>query len=774
MPTDLDKIMKQGTVLAKEKNPGLWDKDPNTAPVGVKANPDVPAAPKVWDQYQKVIDANKGWDEVVNYGNSLHMMKAVNGRYDKFLSNKDFDPNAKEVMKTLINSSKGAMDELVKISNGTGNPKLFEKYRDNADAAQLKISTMLGPKTNSNYVYDPDKKYIVDRTTYDINNQSPKKKESWYDKSGSTQANAGGGGVNPLAGFLQMKNYTYNSGQLVKQEVNPLVTTWGKNAYNLFNADDKTAGRYDPDNRKNTLNYTKDALTFISRYGTQSGDKVKDNQNKAQALDYLTQLNNLGKDSDAKIAWDSQMSYVKKITTSGKTNPLTDMIEDMGYYGSKFLYNKHKKVLGKNEKYYEGSDKKQENLDMIDANIQRHEEYIIDSKKDKVTAREQAMLKFTGKADSETMDENRDVGIFEGIAMKLGFTDDPYEAKAKVEAGISTKQLAFEAAIGNDGKIQSYDEFLKNLGPQYAYKQGLTGEYKVQTKADKTDKIFDQNNSFWNAKRGTIFYDKEDFNQTMRPLYNEIVKSYKKEFSLLNDPKKRNKDMGSGNTANSILYHDYVDMSLDKNGKMIKTQDYKGGNVATIFGMMQGQGGSVNDQNITLIDDSDIKSGKFSKASKTMLENQKANNDLVYKRFFKDADLSQMTVEFDRNSSLDYHSTYTFINQKTGKKLSMVAPASFIAKNNETFWKETRMSTPEAIFQKLGKRDLPDVDNMYKDAAIIQKDGMKYATFKYKNSDGVTKTEELPIGDVQIEVAERQFKEYFKRLKEIENTYTNL
>ena len=384
------------------------------------------------------------------------------------------------------------------------------------------------------------------------------------------------------------------------------------------------------------------------------------------------------------------------------------------------------------------------------------------------------MLKFTGKADSETMDENRDVGIFEGIAMKLGFTDDPYEAKAKVEAGISTKQLAFEAAIGNDGKIQSYDEFLKNLGPQYAYKQGLTGEYKVQTKADKTDKIFDQNNSFWNAKRGTIFYDKEDFNQTMRPLYNEIVKSYKKEFSLLNDPKKRNKDMGSGNTANSILYHDYVDMSLDKNGKMIKTQDYKGGNVATIFGMMQGQGGSVNDQNITLIDDSDIKSGKFSKASKTMLENQKANNDLVYKRFFKDADLSQMTVEFDRNSSLDYHSTYTFINQKTGKKLSMVAPASFIAKNNETFWKETRMSTPEAIFQKLGKRDLPDVDNMYKDAAIIQKDGMKYATFKYKNSDGVTKTEELPIGDVQIEVAERQFKEYFKRLKEIENTYTNL
>jgi hypothetical protein len=207
---------------------------------------------------------------------------------------------------------------------------------------------------------------------------------------------------------------------------------------------------------------------------------------------------------------------------------------------------------------------------------------------------------------------------------------------------------------------------------------------------------------------------------------------------------------------------------------MIKTQDYKGSNVAKIFGMMQGQGGSINDTDITLINDTDVKNGRFSKASKSELDAQKDYNRGIYDNFFKNADLSQMTVEFDRNASIDYHSTYTFINQKTGKKLSMVAPANFIAKNKETFYRETYMSTPEAIFQKLGKRDLPDVDNMYKDAAIIQKDGMKYATFKYKNSDGVTKTEELPIGDVQIEVAEKQFKEYFKRLKEIENTYSNL
>jgi hypothetical protein len=745
MPVDLNKVMKQGSQQLAEKKPELFDKDPNTMPAGVKPQPGAPKptapkAPKAWDQYQTVIDAHEGWDDVVNYSNSLHMMKAINGRYDKMLSNKELDPAAKETLKVLINSSKGAMDEMVKISNGLGDPKLFEKYRKNADTAEAKISMMLGAQTKSNYVYDPDKKIIVDRTTFEIDNPVPKAK----DKT-STQANPGGGGVNPFAGFLQMKNYTFNSGEAVKKEVNPLVTTWGKNAFNLFNSDDKLAGRYDADNRKNTLNYTKDALTFISKYGTQSGDTARDKQNKANATKYLNQLNSLGKNEDAKVAWDAQMNYVRKLSTSEKTNQITDMIEDMGYYGSTYMYNRHKKVLGKNEKYYEGSEKSSGNLDMIDANIQRHQEYMTETKKDKVTARKQAMLKYSEADGSE------------------GSGHAAY-----------VKKLAFQAAIGEDGKIQNYHQFIKNLGPQYKIQSGLMGDRKIQTKKDNQDAVYTAFSGFWDPGAGTLFYDDSDFNEVMRKAYNDVVKSYKKEFSDLNDPKKRNKDMGSGNTADRVLYHDYVDMTLDKNGRMIKTQDYKGGNVAKIFGMMQGQGGLVNDTDVILIDNHDIEQGKFSKASKSMLENQKANNDLVYNRFFKDADLSQMTVEFDRNASIDYHSTYTFINQKTGEKLRMIAPASYIGKNKETFWQETRMSTPEAIFQKLGKRDLPDKDNMYKDAAIIQKNGIKYATFKYKDTDGITKQDEIPIGNVQIEVAERQFKEYFQRLQKIENSYSNL
>lgn len=734
MPVDLNKIMQEGRVIAKKTKPELWDNDPKTMPISSK--PTAPKTPKAWDQYQKVIDAHDGWDDVVNYGNSLHIMKAINGRYDKLLSNKEVDPETKEVIKTLINSSKGAMDELVKISNGIGNPKLFDEYRFNADSAELKISKMLGVNTNSNYVYDPDKKIIVDRTTYEINNPSPKSRDRT-----STQANPGGGGVNPYAGFLQMKNYTYNSSVLIKKEINPLVTIWGKNAYNLFNSDDKVAKRYDPDNRKNTFNYTKDALTFISRYGTQSGDKNRDNQNKVNAARYLKKLNNLGSSE----GWDGQLNYLKELSTSEKTNQITDMIEDIGYYGSKYLYNRYKKVLGKNEKYYDGYEKSSVNLDMIDADIERHETYMTETKKDKVTARKQAMLRFSDLDESEGSGKTAYV-----------------------------RQAAFEAAISNDGKIQSYHQFLKNLEPTYKIQPGLMGERKIQTRSDKTDAVYTAFRGTWDPKTGTLFYDDSDYHEVMRKAYNDIVKSYKKEFSLLNDPKKRNKDMGSGNTADRILYHDYVDMSLDKNGRMIKTQDYKGGNVAKIFEMMRGEGGLVNKSDITLIGSKDIENGKFSKANKDLLNFQKRNNEDVYNDFFKGADLSQMTVEFDRNASIDYHSTYTFINQKTGEKLMMVAPASYIAKNKETFWKETRMSTPEAIFQKLGKRDLPDKDGMYRDAAIIQKNGMKYVTFKYTDIDGITVTDEIPIGAVDINTAEKQFKQYFQRLQELRNKNSNL
>jgi hypothetical protein len=737
---------------------------------------------RIWDKkFQPLIDANvgfgtqfnfkvdkttgkkvEGWDDLVNYSNSLPLMKAVNGRYDAYLNKSDLDDKSKETLKILKNSSWAAMNEIDKISKGTGNIDSFLKYQKNALVADNKLIMQMGPKSKSNYVYDPDKKNIVDRVTFEKNNQEIKKT-----KRTSTETNVGEGKVNPYAGYIQTKGYLELSRNSVKDQVRPLVSSWAKNAYNYFNADDKAAQRFDPKNRDNTLNFSIDALKFISEYGTQSGNKDYDNANKEKAKNMVDKYRNLGRNENASAGRDSQIKYIKELTT-GKTNQITTMIDDMGYYGSVFMYKKHKDVIGKNSKYYEGSEKYYGETDKLDEEIQSHEDYVAQEKINKIEAKDEAKQSFE----------------------------------------LSHKDLFFDNIVDNDGNIQSYHQFLKNAGYNARTRTLGRGIPDAKTGIISPPELysaFQDLNNFWSgsSSRGVVtnvrpdqvkyfggqdgrkykeyetLYqtgDLNEFNGIMRKAYNETVKAYKKQFSLLNDPKKREKDMGSGNTADTVLYYDYVDMSLDKNGNLVNTQGEKANNVSKIFGMLQEPDNSVNTSAITLLDNDELKTGTYSKANKSTLDGDylKNKNQVKFDNFFKNNDLSQMYVEFDRNSSVPYRSTYTFVNMKTGKKLAMIAPVDYIKEHKETIHAKTWMTVPEARFQKLGQLALPDVDDVYKNAAIIQKNGMKYATYQIKNADGVYKREEIQIGDTQIEVAKQEFLDYFKRLQVIKNMNSNL
>lgn len=779
MPLSNEDLDKLALAKAKESKPELWDNDPKTKPADLKkpTNPKVstPTKDRVWDKkFQPLIDANvgfgtqftfgidkstgkkiDGWDDLVNYGNSLALMKAVNGRYDSFLKKEDISESSKKRIKDLKNASWAAMNEIEKISKGTGSIEKFLQYQKNAFKADWDLGTLMGPNSKSNYVYDPDKKTIMSKAEFAKKYEGVKQGER-----GSTQTNVGGGGVDPYAGYIQTKGYLELSRNRVKDQVKPLVNAWAKNTYNYLNADDKTAGRIDPNNRDNALELSKDALSFISKYGTQTGNREYDKQNKIKAAGFLNKLNAYGKNQDHKIARDSQLKYLRQLTT-GKTNQLSDLIDDMGYYGSTFLYKKHKDRLGKNDKYYEGAEKYWGETDALDEEIQSHEVYATQTKKDKLDARKEALN------TSEALHKN----------------------------------MLYKNIIDDNGNIQSYHQFLKNAGwdpktrslgePTYDKRTGII-------QAPELYNAFNDYNSYWSGvdSRGVTTYTDpnkfkyekingktyktavpvfaigrpEAFHKIMRQAYNETVKSYKKRFSLLNDPKKREKDMGRGNTADKVLYYDYVDMSLDKDGNLINTEGDKHSNVSKIFNMFQNPDKTVNNIDITVLDNDDIKSGKYSKASRETLDKDylKNQNQSKFDNFFKGKDLSQMYVEFDRNSSVGYRSTYTFVNQKTGEKLAMIAPVEYIKKNKEVLHAKTWMTVPEARFQRLGKLDLPDKDNYYKNAAIIQKNGIKYATYQYKDSDGVFKREEIALGDIQIEVAKQQFKEYFKRLAELE------
>jgi len=775
MGLDVNKLMKKAADDLAQKKPELFDNKKDVAAsqsnlsvkndtIQDKAKTDAYIKNSVWNtKYQPVID-KAGFDGAINYSNSLHMMKAVNGRYDNILNSNDVSDEAKQTIKTLKNSSIAAMDEMVKLTTGKGDVKLFEKYRGNADKAEAVLKEQLGPKAGKNYVYDPDKKIITDKITFKKNHQGVNKetREEGYDRY-TTTTGVGSGGSNPMAAYLQMKDYTERSMAQVRSQTNPLVSAWTNNAINLLNSDDKAAGRIDPDNRTKTLAYAKDVLTFASKYGTQTGKKGYDDEIKVKAAKLLKGLNN--KDLD----FAETLDYLKK-NTNGKTNFITDIVKDLGYYGSNYLYKRHKATFN-NDKYYQGAEKYWGKTDLIDQEITNHETYVKNTKEDKKQAKIEARIEYGEIVEEPTdytpmVSETGDFlyNLFDKVGL-VSKADD----KKRAQYVSSVKKDTFNAAISDDGEIRSYEQFIKNLGPEYKIQSGLAGDRKIQTKQDYRDVVYNATKGFWDPKTNTLFYEDDDFNKVMRKNYNEIVKTYKRRFSKLNDPKKRETDMGSGDTADLVLSHEYVNMELDKNNNMIHSGDYKGSNVNTIFNMMKTSENGINKQDVTLIPHNKII--MWSKASKEKLNELKASNEETFNNFFKDKDLSEMKMVFDRHSSIPYHATYTFINQKTGKKLAMVAPANYIEKNNETFWKNTTMTVPEARFLKAGSVSLPDKDGYYKNAAIIQKDGIKVAVYKYLDTDGVTKQEEIPIGDVQIEVAQQQFKEYFDRLIAIEKVY---
>ena len=242
MPLDLDKIAKESEKRLAEKKPELFDKDPNTKPVAVEKPADLKAVvqpkKKAWDeQFQPMIDA-AGFDKVANYGNSLHMMKAINGRYDNVLGSAEIDDSVKQTIKSLKSNSWSAMKELKKISEGTGDPELWNKYKIAADAADRKLTSQIGYGLGKNYVYNNKDKTIMKKS------EAEKKFQGWEtdeDEGGSTEANAGGGGVNPYAGYNQLKSFETRTREQIKNTINPIVSTWTKNSFKLLNASDVEA-----------------------------------------------------------------------------------------------------------------------------------------------------------------------------------------------------------------------------------------------------------------------------------------------------------------------------------------------------------------------------------------------------------------------------------------------------------------------------------------------------------------------------------------------------
>jgi hypothetical protein len=687
-------------------------------------------------QFQPLVDELK-LDKEINYSNSLHMMRAINGRYDKLLSS-DVDPKVKDLVKNLKNSSWGAMNELGKLKTGGYDGDRASKLFMNAAKADSELAAALNYSKNKGFVYDPDTKAIYDRKTFEKKTDKPV-----IEKGGSTQTGAGEGGVNRYAGYNQLKNYSNLMTKELRAKINPLVSTWTTNATRLLNADDRSAGKFDPDNRTKTYALTVDILTHVQKYGTTTGNKNVDAQNKQKA------------DQILKTLWKTKgfpnkMDVIKKFT-NGEENVIADLSKNLGFYGSNYVYQRHKDKLGTNKKYFTGAEKMSDKLDDLDGLIDEFNNYKGSETKWRQSALQIAKTKDNSLQGTEAiynnlLDKNGTIVDFDTWKQRLRTMKDPNAGKT-METGY--------------GGMKTHGATMNVL--KYVIEENMPSFNLLGENSDV-------------AKDSWVpFYQEVDYNKMARRVYNDAVKNYKSKFSDLKFDKQikgHARVVQFGNTADHNMSYRSIDMSLDKNGYLKNTEGKKAENANILFNIMRTPDGTIDTEKITLFNDTRTKQGMYKNATRDDLRLLQENNEKTFNDFFKGVKNDDVQITYVKNASLNYHGAYIFKNNETGKTMTMVAPNSVLQEAKEPMFINTFMSTAEYRFQQLGKRKLPDVDGLYKDALIYDENGIKTASWKFKNKDGQMEEYTLPIGDVDILTATKQFNDVmqdYTRLKNMSN-----
>jgi len=693
-------------------------------------------------QFQPIIDEFK-LDKSINYSNSLHVMRAINGRYDKLLSS-DVDPEVKELVKTLKNSSWNAMKEVSKLKTNSKefNGELANKLLLNAAKADSQLAAALDYTKNKGFVYDPDTKSIYDRKTFEKKTDKPV-----IEKEGTTQTGAGQGGVSRFAGYNQLKNYNSLMTKELRNKINPVVSAWTKNATQLLNADDRSIGKFDPDNRTKTYALTVDILTHVQKYGTTTGNATIDAQNKKQADTIIKQLWKTK-------GFPNKMDVIKKFT-SGEENIIADMAKNLGFHGSNYVYQRHRDKLGSKTKYFTGIEKMADKLDDLDGLINEFNTYRKEEKGWRQSALQQVVGSENSTPGKETiygnlLDENGTIVDFDTWKQKLRTISNPNFGKT-VETGYGGTKI-----------------------DQNKYINALKGIIE----SNKSSWI----SSLWGGDRGEVqnqpnsnsIFEGHDYNTVARNIYNDAVKNFKAKFSDLKFDKQikgHAKVIQFGNTADHNMSYRSVDMSLDKNGYLKNTEGKKAQNANVLLNIMRNPDGTINTENITLLNDFNTKQGKYKNATRDDLRGMQDNNDKVFNDFFKGAKNDDIQITYVKNASLNYHGAYIFKNNETGKSMTMIAPNSVLKEAKEPMFVNTFMSSSEYRFQQLGKRKLPDEDGLYKDAVIYEVNGVKTVAWKFTNKDGIVEELTRELGDVDINVATKRFNDRMQEWSKLTNMY---
>ncbi len=693
---------------------------------------------KTWDaRFQPIIEDLK-LQKDINYGNSKHIMRAVNGGYDNVMNQlKNDDPALYNKFKDFKNNSWSFAKELETIREGGDNSKV-NNYYNKATAMFQEIAVSLD--------YSKNKKFAVDENARVLTREQFDKSSQEVQVGGKSSTNAkvilSGGELmadyetwGTSAEYNKLKNVSDSWMTAIKKKTQPIVSSWV--ATSLQNIEVDEPSKADANRQAWDLNV--DMLNHVAKYGTvENSNLVAQDKQKASAI--------------RKQMWGKDYAGQLKVLKT-YSNDLQSMSNRLGFYGGTKLLNGHKNNIGKNIEYYPQTSNKgrddffSKDMDAIDKMMTHFSEF------------KEIDKNFRNKAVA--LSKNNYQEIMDGVDM---------ETYKGLEMSRNQFSATIDAMVDKDGNISSYKKWKKDLFNRQDPDSGGSKSALGQ--------IWDKNKRWHMRWEGGIdalpggSTSKQDFDEDLQRMYSEIKKGYKKQFSKIKADQIYDSSLlqaGFGNIRNQSLQFKGVNLNLDKNYQMKNATGKKQENVNKLLGLMKNDAGEFTTDDITLFGNDRVNAG-LNAIQKDELADQRENNPKIAKDFLK-GDLSNVTVEFFRNTNVPGQAAYAFYNTKTKKSMVMYAPVNKLGKEgvDEDMYVHTSRSPQEFNFQAKGFKDMPiiNVKNKpaYKSARLTfdQNKNSYIGTMWYydENGNGQKYEHEIPMGQaITIDGATKNFNKF--------------
>lgn len=491
----------------------------------------------------------------------------------------------------------------------------------------------------------------------------------------------------------------------LRKTLAPIVGEWVNQGLTAYDSGATSQERVN--NRWKTMSLVDDMVGWVAKHGSPQNKELKkmatQMQNEMKLMDY-----------------GSKKEYILNHVPEW-----TEMVNDLGFYGSQHLYTKHQEQFN-DSKYYPGVDEAEkkksfsDSRNLVTKRLQLRKEYLDTSKRIK----NQALLRLQDQDGMQFKIDSK---------LNIELTGDN---QAKIEG--DKQAMIYSHLLHGNGKIRSFKEVMTEVRKAYGKNGNLYNSGYFKTIGYYGGGSSGGGGSVVGASSGgttgkSTYRTKSNKGYTwteMKNAYTEMKKAYKESFGKIdmkNVSEYTSMVAGLGYRRSEKLKYESVDFNMDnpktdnvnKIRQMVTDQDFSNNvRVKDIFISTKPYKPDITEGYIKNLQES----GDWSSA----------DQHKFFRNFFKDPNKENVyDVEFSRESPLRGKSAYTFTNKNTGKQMTIYASRNLASKYKEKFVKDTFTSSSDWSFNVDGVWDMTWAQGKgdaqkAKNLQIVNNEGFKY------------------------------------------------